>query len=299
MYTAFAADTETGKKVKCFGQSIWFKETQDGKILAVYRPENDIDLYRVGKWDKPYKTLHYDGGRDDYYYFYSTPLGGMSFSPDGKKLAVVNHIWGKIIIFDVKTGRAEEIPSHIHYEQSTDYRYFFKLNLQERKLMVYNALSEKLLYTIKDCDWACFGYGGLLLTTDEAQKITTVRQASNGGTISSFEEAARRRDIFRSWYAISYDGQYISMINSYPNERYAVMRLTATGEMIQKMPHANNIIWSPRDNRFAVDMSGTAMNSKLSYITHMDKLKIVMKKAIEKLGGRTLSDAEREKYWLR
>ena len=358
MYTAFAIDTETGKKVKYFGQSIWFKETQDGKTLAVYRPENDIDLYRVGEWDKPYKTLHYDGGRDDYYDFYSTPMGGMSFSPDGKKLVVVNHTWGKIILFDMKTGGAEvlldgdqflkyfsslgigladvpiywspngtnitavydepgvgkyqggvkinmktgsveEIPSHFHYEQSPDYKYFFELNLQERKLSVYSAFSEKLLYTIIDCDWACFGYGDLLLTTDEARKITTVRQASKGRAISCFEEETGRRDMFRKWYRTSYDGRYISMISSDLNERYAVMRLTATGETIQKIPHANNIIWSPADNCFAVDRSGTAVNSKLSYITHMDNLETVMKKAVEKLRGRTLSDSERKKYWLR
>ncbi len=357
-YTAFAVDTVTGEKLKYFGQAIWFKETQDGKTLAVYRPENHIDLYEVGEWDKPYKTLHYDGGRDDYYYFYSTPMGGMSFSPDGKKLAVVNHIWGKIILFDVKTGgaeilldggkfskyfhslgigladvpiywspdgtkitavynkpyideyrggmtinvktgRAEEIPSHIHYEQSPDYRYFFKLNLQERKLRVYSALSEELLYTIKDCDWACFGYGDLLLTTDEAAKFTTVRQVSKGEALSTFEESASPRHMLRSWYRTSYDGKYISMISSDMNERYAVMRLTDTGEMIQKIPYANNIIWSPRDSRFVVDMSGTAMNSKLSYITHIDDLETIMKKAVAKLGGRRLSDSEREKYWLR
>jgi len=357
-YTAFAEDTETGEKVKYFGQAIWFKETQDGKTLAVYRPENDIDLYRVGDWDKPYKTLHYGGGRDDYYNLYSTPLGGMSFSHDGKKLAVVNHIWGKIILFDaesgaaeilldgdqflmyfhslgiglayvpvywstdgaritavydepyvneyrggvtinVKTGVVEEIPTYIHCEQSPDNMFFFKLNLEERKLRVYSAASEGLLYTLKDCDWACFGHGGLLLTTDEEGKQTTVRQASNGRVVSCFEEQARRSHIYRLWYMTSYDGKYISLSSSDPDEPYAVIYLAATGEVIQKIPDARHIVWSPADKRFAVELSGTALNSRLSYITHMENLEAVMKKTLEKLGGRTLSDEERKKYWLR
>ncbi len=356
-YTAFAVDAETGETVKRFGQAIWFRETQDGKTLAVYRPENDIDLYLVGAWDKPYKTLHYDGGQNDYYNFYKTPLGGMSFSPDGKKLAVINHIWGKVVLFDitagsaevlldgdeflthfgsygiglnrvpvcwspdgtkitavytdpyldyyrggvtinVKTGAVDTVPAYIHYEQSPDYKYYLKLNLEESILRVYNAATEKLLYSLKDCDWACFGNGGLLLTTDEGAKLTTVRQASDGRTISAFEEPTKRGDSPYAWYKTSYDGTYISVMSSSISEQYAFIRLASTGETIQKIPDAKHIIWSPAENRFAVDLSGTAMNSALSYITHMESLEAVVKTALEKLGGRALTDEERAKYWL-
>ncbi len=357
-YTAFAVDAVTGGKVKYFGQAIWFREDAEGKVLAVYRPENHIDLYRVGDWDKPYKTLHYSGGKDDYYDFYSTPFGGMCFSPDGKKLAVVNHIWGKIILFDVETGESrallegkcflkyfhslgiglsyvpmywsidgtkitsvynepylkdcrggvtiniksgiiEEIPTYIHYEQSPDSRYYFKLNLEERCLRVYGTSSGKLLYTLEDCDWACFGQGGLLITTNETANRTDVRQASGGTVISRFEENARRRDVYNSWYSASYDGKYISLVKRDRGKSNGVVRLSATGGVIQEMPEVNHIIWSPADNRHGVDLSGTAMNSKLSYITYMEELRTVMKKAGKKLEGRTLSEGERERYWLR
>ena len=97
----------------------------------------------------------------------------------------------------------------------------------------------------------------------------------------------------------SYDGKYISLSSSDPDEPYAVIYLAATGEVIQKIPDARHIVWSPADKRFAVELSGTALNSRLSYITHMENLEAVMKKTLEKLGGRTLSDEERKKYWLR
>ena len=356
-YTAYAVDTKTGEKVKYFGQAIWFNETQDGKTLAVYRPENDIDFYRVGEWEKPYKTLHFSGGLDDYYDFYKTPMGGMSFSSDGKKLAVVNHKWGKIILFDVETGSAkvlldgeafltyfhslgiglnyvpvywnadgtkitavysnpylddyrggvtinvetgavENIPTYIHYEQSPDNKYFFKLNLENSTLRVFSAATEKLLYTLKNCDWVCFGNGGLLLTTDEDAQLTTVRHASNGKIISSFEETLKIRNALLSWYKTSYDGKYISIMNNSLPEWTAMIRLTATGEVIQKIVDSNKITWSPTDSRYAVTMSGTAFRNGLSYITRMESLETVINKALYKLGERTLTDEEREKYWL-
>ncbi len=356
-YTAYAVDAGTGETVKYFGQCIWFQETQDGKTLAVYRPENDIDLYRVGQWDAPYKTLHYDGGRDDYYFFYHTPLGGMSFSPDGETLAVVNHVWGKIVLFDVKTGvsetllagddfkkhfdsygiglnhvticwnpdgtkitavytdpylnyyrggvrihvktgAVEEIAASIHYEQSPDHRYYLKQDIDNKTLRVYGAASEKLLYTLKNCDWACFGYGGLLLTTDGEAQRTTVRRASDGGAISSFEERAKPGSSPYSWYKTSFDGIYIAVMSGNTSERYAHIRLAATGEIIQEIPDANHIIWSPADSRFAVDLSGTALHSSISYITRMEDLETAVKIALERLNGRTLTEGEREQYWL-
>lgn len=356
-YTAFAVDTVTGETVKGFGWAIWFEESPDGKTLAVYRTENDIDLYTVGKWEKPYRTLHYNGGHDDYYYYYDTPAGDMSFSPDGKKLVMLNNIWDKIVIFDVETGGAkvllegddfnayfdsygiglkyipvywnedgteiaavqtepyldkycggvtinvntgaiDRIPAGVHYERSPDGLYYLKLNISESVLKVYSARTGELIYSLGDCDWACFGNGGLILTTNEDAALTTVRKASSGETISSFEETTKHSKAPYSWYGTSCDGKYISVTSNDVSARHAVIRLASTGEAIQEIPEAWKLIWSPVDDRYAIEVSGTVMNSSISYITQMRDLPDVIKTAREKLGGRVLTDKERAKYWL-
>jgi WD40 repeat protein len=345
-------DTKTGETVKNFGQAIWFKESPDGKTLAVYRTENDIDLYAVGIWSKPYKTLHYAGGKNDYYDFYHTPAGGMCFSPDGKKLAVLNNAWGRIVLFDLKTGDArvllggdafqsyfksyqtgldyipvywneegteitavysvpylgeyrggvtinvstgavKTISAGIHYEQSPDGLRYLRLDVFGDVLRVYSAASDRLLYSLWDCDWACFGNGGLLLTTNEDARLTTVRHASNGSAISSFEETTKIEDAPYSWYSTSFDGKYISVTSNYIADCRAVIRLASTGEAIQEIPEAWKLAWSPVDYSYSPQVF-----DDITCIAKMPDLGDAMQTALFKLGGRTLSDEEREKYWL-